>query len=516
MGRLFMASNENQGRNTMEAAIKDTIGPVVTSSEIDEESQKTIDYMHAVLRKQQEAFLNEGPVSLEVRLDRLERVMKMVYENKDDIVQACNRDFGNRSLYQSQMSEIMAVLDAFREAKKNVKKWMKAEKRKPMFPLGLMGAKAHVEYQPKGVVGNISTWNFPVNVALSPVAGILAAGNRCMIKMSEITPETSALLTKLIGKYFDETELVAINGGPEVGAAFSALPFDHVIFTGATGIGRHILRAAADNLTPVTLELGGKSPVIVTRNYDLQKAAERVITGKSLNMGQVCLSPDYCFIPKDQMEAFVEHASKHFADMFPSILENQDVTSVVNSRHHERLQGLIDDARVKGADVRELNPANEDFSKQKEGVNKLPLTLIINPTDDMRVMQEEIFGPVLCLKSYDNISDCLQFINARPRPLGLYLFSDDKAEQTMVASKTISGGMAINDVLAHASCDDLPFGGIGPSGMGHYHGFDGFQTFSHKKAIYKQTSINLMKLSNMMPPYGEKCQKQLDNLIKPN
>jgi coniferyl-aldehyde dehydrogenase len=332
--------------------------------------------------------------------------------------------------------------------------------------------------------------------------------------MSELNPKTSATMQQLVASYFDETELVVISGGPEVGAEFAALPFDHIIFTGGTGIGRHILRAAAENLTPCTLELGGKSPVIVGRSYNTQKAAQRVMTGKALNQGQACLAPDYCLVPAEEMETFIQSAIAWYSELFPTVFNNPDYTSVVNQRHYQRLMNYIQDAKNKGADIRQINPANEDPDQQKTGVHKIPMTLIVNPGEDMLVMQEELFGPVLCIKSYDNIDDCIHYINNRPRPLGLYYFGEDAEETRKVLDHTTSGGVTLNDVMAHSSCDDLPFGGIGPSGMGNYHGIDGFRTFSHARAIFKQTSLDIMRYSGMLPPYGEKAQKQLDRLTK--
>ena len=350
--------------------------------------------------------------------------------------------------------------------------------------------------------------------SILPLAGIFAAGNRGMLKLSELTPATSTLLQHLVSEYFDKTELTAITGGPEVGAEFSALPFDHLIFTGGTHIGRHILQAAANNLTPCTLELGGKSPVIVSRSYDIKKAAQRIMTGKALNQGQACLGPDYCFVPIEDKELFIAEAINYYSELFPTILNNDDYTSVVNGRHYERLSKMIEDAKNKGGDVRVINPANENFLKQKEGMHKIPMTLVIEPTDHMLVMQEELFGPIICIKSYDNINECLEYINAGTRPLGLYYFGNNAQEERDVLDKTISGGVTINDVMAHSSCDDIPFGGIGHSGMGNYHGHDGFLTFSHQRSIYRQSKLDIMKLSGMIPPYGDKCKKQLDKLTQ--
>jgi coniferyl-aldehyde dehydrogenase len=470
--------------------------------------------MQEIFKRQQEAFLKEGFVSAQTRIDRLERAYRMIGLNQKHIIEACNDDFGNHSRHQAQMSEVLAAMTGMKHASTNVKAWMKGERRKVAFPMNLLGAKARVEFQPKGVIGNLSTWNFPVYTALSPLAGIFAAGNRAMLKLSELAPQTAALLQSLISDYFADAECAVITGGPEVGAEFAAMPFDHLIFTGGTNIGRSILQSAAQNLTPVTLELGGKSPVIVGRSYDTVKAAERIMTGKALNMGQACLAPDYCFVPRDRKDEFVAAVTEFFSTIFPTILDNPDYTSVINKRHYDRLNGLVDDAREKGAEVVEVNPASEDFSKQKPGLHRMPMTLIVEPSDDLRVMQEELFGSILCIKTYDDVAECIHYINSRPRPLGLYYFGNDPREEQRVLSSTISGGVTINDVMTHSSCDDLPFGGIGNSGMGSYHGRDGFLTFSHTRAVFRQTKLDLMKLAGMLPPYGKKCEDQLDKLTR--
>jgi coniferyl-aldehyde dehydrogenase len=467
--------------------------------------------MRAALKKQQDAFMEEGAVSVATRQDRIDRTIALIKENQDALIEASSADFGNRAAHLTQMADIMATLNGLKHARDHVAKWAQPSKRKVAFPMNILGAKAQVEYQPKGVIGNIATWNFPTHVALAPLAGIFAAGNRCMIKMSELTPQVSGLLEQLIAKYFDETELLAVNGGPDIGAAFAALPFDHILFTGATGIGRHILHAAADNLTPVTLELGGKSPVIISRSADIEKTANRIMAGKAMNIGQVCLSPDYCFVAEEQRDALVDAMVKRFSEMFPTIIDNPDYTSVVNARHLDRLQSYIADAREKGADVREINPANEDMSTQ-QGTHKMPLHIVVDPTDDMLVMQEELFGAIICVKSYKDINDAIRYVNSRPRPLALYYFGEDKAEERKVLDKTISGGVALNDVMAHTGCENLPFGGVGASGMGNYHGHAGFLTFSHEKAVYRQTKVDLTELAGMNPPYTDKCRAQLDKL----
>jgi coniferyl-aldehyde dehydrogenase len=470
--------------------------------------------METILAEQKKAFLQDGSVSPDIRIDRINRVISLLLENEAALCQAMNADFGNRSLHQCRMADIVGTLETLKHSRKRLRRWMKPEKRQPMFPLGLLGARARVEYQPKGVVGNLATWNFPVHIPLGPLAGIFAAGNRAMIKLSEITPETSQLLEQLISQYFDQSELVGINGGPEVGAAFAALPFDHLIFTGATGIGRHILHAAADNLTPVTLELGGKSPVIIGRGADIKETALRIMGGKTLNSGQVCLSPDYVFVPRHECDALIDHLKNHLRDMFPVQANNPDCTSVVNSRHRQRLQAHLDDAASKGARLIDLEGTSADFASQEQA-NRLPLTVVMEPSDDMTVMQEEIFGPVLCIKTYQDIEECIRFVRSRPHPLALYYFGTDSQEERYVLDHTISGGVCVNDVMQHVSADDLPFGGIGASGMGNYHGRDGFKTFSHARSIYHQTRLNLLKLGGMLPPYGSRTEAQLKRLIKP-
>jgi coniferyl-aldehyde dehydrogenase len=388
---------------------------------------------------------------------------------------------------------------------------MKREKRKvsPAI-LGLLGAKAYIEYQPKGVVGIISPWNFPVNLTFTPLAGVFAAGNRTMIKPSEFTPRTSELMERMFRSAYDESEVAVFTGGADVGGAFSRLPFDHLLFTGATSIAYHVMKAAAENLVPTTLELGGKSPVVVGRSADLSLTAKRVMMGKTLNAGQICLAPDYVLVPQDKAREFVAEAGNAISAMFPTLKENPDYTSVVNQRHYDRLMGYLDDAKAKGAEVIELNPAKEDFRQQP--FHKIPPTLVLNPSDDMAIMKDEIFGPLLPVKTYSHVDEAVEYVNAHARPLGLYYFGNDGAEQEKVVSRTTSGGVSVNDVVMHVSMEDLPFGGIGPSGMGAYHGIDGFRTFSHAKAVFKQAGRDLTAM--MRPPYGAGVQRMIDAGIK--
>ncbi len=472
----------------------------------------TIDRMNSVLAAQRAAFTKELPVSAAVRKDRLARAVAMMVDHGKRFSDAMSEDFGHRSQEQSMMTDIVASISALKYTSKNVDKWMRPERRKLMFPLGLLGAKGTVEYQPKGVVGIIAPWNFPVQLTMAPIAGAFAGGNRVMIKSSEFTPSVSALFEEIAPQYFAEDEAAFFSGGPAEGQAFAKLAFDHMLFTGATGIGKHILHAAADNLTPVTLELGGKSPTILSRSADLEQATQRIALGKMLNAGQICLAPDYLMVPREQEDAVVAGMQKAVSVMYPTLLNNPDYTSVINSRHRDRLRDYLDDARAKGAEIVEVNPANEDFAASNG--NKMPLYLVRNPTDDMKVMQEEIFGPVLPIKTYDRVEEAIDYVNSHDRPLGLYYFGQDSSEERQVLDRTISGGVTVNDVVFHVSMEELPFGGVGPSGMGAYHGHDGFKTFSHAKSVYHQPKINVSKLGGLMPPYGATTHKAITRDFK--
>ena len=467
--------------------------------------------MKDLLDRQRAAFTAELPVSLDARRDRLDRAKAMVRDNAERFCDAPSEDFGHRSREQSMLTDIGGSIGPIDHALKHLAKWSRPEKRAVQFPLGLLGAKAWVEYQPKGVVGVIAPWNFPVNLVMGPVAGAFAAGNRVMVKCSEFTPVTAALFEELAPKYFAAEELAFVSGGPEVGKAFAELPFDHLLFTGATGIGRHILHAAADNLTPVTLELGGKSPVIIGTGADVKQASERIALGKMLNAGQICLAPDYVLTPAAREDEVVAGLKTAAAAMYPSLLANPDYTSVVNDRHHGRLHAWLDDARAKGATVEVVNPANEDFAGSNS--RKMPLHIVRDVTDDMTLMQEEIFGPVLPIVRYDGIERAIERVNRRDRPLGLYYFGPDKAERRRVLDRTISGGVTLDDVVFHVSMEDLPFGGVGPSGMGSYHGRDGFKTFSHAKAVFKQSRLDVAGLAGMKPPYGVKLRRTVAKQI---
>ncbi len=468
--------------------------------------------MQATLETQRRAFLDAQPEAMSVRRDRLDRAIAMMVDHAEDFTKTMSEDFGHRSTEQSLMTDMGPSIQALKHARKHFESWARGEKRKPIFPLGLLGSKAELRFQPKGVVGIVAPWNFPVGMVMIPLADIFAAGNRAMAKPSEYTENTSALFEEIVPKYFDESEFAIVTGGPDVGQAFTSLPFDHLIFTGATSIGRHVMRAAADNLTPVTLELGGKSPTIIGRSADKKKAATRITMGKMMNAGQICLAPDYLYVAKEDEDAMIEGVRDSVAEQYPTLLHNDDYTSVINGRHHERLQGYLSDAVEKGAEAIEVNPAGEDFSSTNG--HKMPLTILRNVNDDMKVMQEEIFGPILPVKTYESMDEVIDYVNDHDRPLGLYYFGNDKAEEEKVLSRTTSGGVTVNDVIFHVAMDDLPFGGVGPSGMGHYHGFDGFKEFSHQRAVYRQTGVDVAKIGGFKPPYNKATQKAIKQSVK--
>jgi coniferyl-aldehyde dehydrogenase len=468
--------------------------------------------MNQVLGRQKAAQLRDGAPTAQQRIERIDRCIGLLVDYRGEIEEALNADFGARSREATSFTDVASSIGTLKHAKAHLTGWMKPERRKTTPALlGLFGAKAEVRFQPKGVVGVISPWNFPVNLTFTPLAGILAAGNRVMIKPSEFTPATSALMERMFGSVFSPEEIAVVTGGPDVGQAFAGLAFDHLLFTGATSIAAHVMRAAAENLTPLTLELGGKSPVILSRTADMKTAAARIMGGKTLNAGQICLAPDYVLAPADRLQEFVAEARKAVKEMYPTIRDNPDYTAIVSQRHYERLTGYVDEARASGAEIIELKPEGEDLRQQEH--RRIAPTLIIDPGDDLKVMKEEIFGPILPVKRYASIGEAVSFVNAHARPLGLYYFGDDAAEREEVLSSTTSGGVTVNDVVFHVAQEDLPFGGVGPSGMGSYHGLDGFREFSHRKAVYTQLKKDLPQLKALRPPYGPAIRKYLSGAI---
>jgi coniferyl-aldehyde dehydrogenase len=469
--------------------------------------------MEDVLAAQRADFLQEGAVSVETRIDRLDRGIDALVRYADQLSEAVNSDFSCRPREITLLTDVGASITPMKHARKHLRKWMKGQKRPTVFPLNLLGGRSRIEYQPLGVVGIISPWNFPVSMVFAPLSGALAAGNRAMIKPSEFTPATSAVLETMIKDAYNPNEVAIFTGGPEVGEAFSKMALDHLLFTGATSVARHIMAAAARNLVPVTLELGGKSPVIISRSADIEKSMDRIMLGKTMNAGQICLAPDYLLVPEEKLHEVIAAAQKSVANMYPKLLDNEQYTSVVNERHYQRLTGYLAEAEERGVKTIAINPAGEDFSQQ-QGTHKIPPTLVPEPPEDLKVLQEEIFGPLLPIRTYREFGETIDYINSKPRPLAAYYFGNDAAEQQAAETRTTSGGMCINDVIMHIMQEDLPFGGVGPSGMGSYHGLEGFRTFSHAKSIYRQTGMNIGKLSGILPPYGKATEKSINMQVK--
>ena len=462
--------------------------------------------MQATLALQRAAFLRDGPPTLKQRRDHLTKLKEAILARQDGFVAALDADFGHRARQESQMLDLGSTVGAINYLHSNLRRFMRPERRhvaaifKP--------ASARVVYQPLGVVGIVAPWNFPVSLALTPLATALAAGNRVMLKPSEMTPATTDLLASMLAETFDEEQVAVVTGDAKTGRAFSSLPFDHIFFTGSIPVGRAIMRAASENLVPVTLELGGKSPIIVDQGYSLHTAARRIAYGKCANGGQICTSPDYLLLPKSETEDFIAAYRQEVDTLYPNVAENPDFTWVLNQRHFARLSGLVEDAKAKGARVIEL------ATKQKRNSQSrlFPPTLLLDVTDEMAVMQEEIFGPLLPVVTYNQLDDAIAYVNERPRPLALYFFGTDKAAQRLVVERTTSGGVMINETILHYAQDDLPFGGVGPSGMGAYHGAEGFKTMSHAKAVFRQARFNAVDL--FRPPFGKAFDFLLNFMLR--
>lgn len=468
--------------------------------------------LEQLLETQRQAQLAGGAVSRAVREDRLDRCTALLAHYRDPICEALDADFEGRHRAHSLMNDLLGSLTSVKHCRNEVKRWIKPERRKSMVPFSLFGAKAWIEHQPKGVVGIMGTWNFPVFTLFSPLAYVLAGGNRAILKPSELTPRTAELMAEAFARYFDESEVAVINGGADVGAAFSAAPFDHLLMTGGTQIGKAVMRAASEHLVPVTLELGGKSPVLVSRSADLRQTAERIINAKTINSGQVCVSPDLCFVPSERLEEFLGACQATFAARYPTIKHNKDVTAIVNERHFQRVNAYVQDARARGARVVACNPANEDFSTLEN--RRMPLYLVVQPPGDALIMQHEIFGHAMVVLTYDSIDQAIDYINAHDRPLALYYFGRDRQEERQVLDRTISGGVTINDIALHPGVDDAPFGGIGPSGMGRYHGPEGFKEFTHPKTVFRQGWYDPRGLIGLLPPYKDRLTKMLEAQVK--
>lgn len=458
---------------------------------------------------QRGAFDAERYPSRSTRRDRLERLARIVAQHERRFVAAIDDDFGHRSSHETRLAELYIVRAEARHAIAHLARWMKP--RRVATPWHLLPASARIIHQPVGVVGIISPWNYPVQLALAPAIAAIAAGNRVMLKPSELTPATSALLAELVAAAFREDELAVVKGDADIGRGFAALAFDHLFFTGSTAVGRSVAQSAAANLTPVTLELGGKSPAVFDADADFAAVVPRLFVGKLLNAGQTCIAPDYALVPAARLDAFIAAARKAVGELYPHVANNADYTSIVNARHFERLGGLLDDARSRGARIIELGEmtAGDDAMPRR----LLP-KLVIGVTDDMAIMREEIFGPLLPVETYSTPDDALARINARPHPLALYWFGNDRGRRERMLRQTLSGGVTVNDTLWHFAHEGLPFGGVGASGSGQYHGEHGFVTFSKAKPVYAQSRYAPTRL--LYPPYGRAFERVLALLTRRN
>ncbi|QFT79926.1 Coniferyl aldehyde dehydrogenase [Roseovarius sp. THAF27] len=445
--------------------------------------------MENTLALMRDAALAERIPDAAVRRRRLDALRNMVKKNRAEIARAIDTDFGGRPAHETEILEIVPLLGAIRHARSHVARWMRDERRPPS--LAFRGGRAWVRHEPLGVVGIVSPWNFPLYLCLGPLVDALAAGNRAMIKPSELTPRFSELLEELVRKTFESDEVAVIMGDVDVARAFTALPFDHLVFTGSTTVGRHVMRAAAENLTPVTLELGGKSPAIVTEGYSLHAAAQAIAQGKFLNAGQICIAPDYALVPAGQEEALARAVLAAAEGSYPAASAARDYASIITERHRSRLEDAVAEAEKAGARV---------LSAQGNWGGRMPPTVVIGAPEQGVLMTEEIFGPVLPIVPYRNLEDALTIVNRRDRPLALYAFAKDRKTQRRILDRVISGGVTLNGTIAHIAQENLPFGGVGASGMGAYHGRDGFRRLSHARSVFRPGPVDAFAL--LRPPFG--------------
>ena len=466
----------------------------------------------ALLAAQQAAFRAEGPVTVATRQARLQRVIDMLVQHNDALCDAMGEDFGGRPAVFSMMNDVAGSLGSLKHARDHLAQWVPDQARPSVAPFDNFGATAWVRYQPKGVVGVIGTWNAPVFTLLSPLACAFAAGNRAILKPSEIAPRTAEALARAVAEFFSPAELAVVTGGPEVAAEFSRQPWNHLVFTGSTTVGKLIMKAAAENLVPVTLELGGKSPVLIGRSADVANAAERIAVGKGANSGQLCVSPDTVWVHESQLETLIAALQSVYSGLFPGIAGNPDVTPVVNQRHFARVESYVADAGARGARV---VMAGDWPGADAVATRRMPLRIVVNPPADSEIARNEIFGPALVLRSYRELAEAVADINSGERPLALYYFGSDAAEQQWVLDHTLSGGVSINDVTMHPALHDAPFGGVGASGMGHYHGHEGFLEFSHARAVYQAGTHDPRREWGMLPPYTENFVQMIRGAVTP-
>ncbi len=461
------------------------------------------DHLHSILDRQKAAFIKNGIPSYKDRINALNTLKSAIGQYRTQIVEAVMADFGHRSPHETLATEFLSPIGEIQMTKMKLKGWMK--QKKAPFSLQAGTGTGRILYQPKGVVGIMGAWNYPAFLIFSPLIGVIAAGNSSMIKPPDQSVALGEVLTDLFKNNFDEDYISVVTGDINTSVEFTKLPFDHLMYTGGTEIGRKVMIEAAKNLCPVTLEMGGKSPVIIADSYPTKKAVDRILMGKFINSGQTCIAPDYLLMSESKQQEFVDAATTELAKRYPSIANNEDITWIVNDRHYARVNHLIDDAVAKGAKLHQVNPKNESVP---EGHRVIPPTILTNVNESMAVMQEEIFGPVLPIKTVPNVDEAVQYVNERPRPLALYYFDKDKAKANEVMQSTISGGACVNETMLHIAHENMPFGGSGPSGLGAYHGFDGFVEFSHKKGIFYEGPFS--PASILKPPYGPKVLKVMN------
>jgi coniferyl-aldehyde dehydrogenase len=461
-----------------------------------------------VFERQRSSFRQCAPLGLRKRMEALDLLLQSVVNHKDAIVEAVAADFGRRSERETLL-EIFPLVDEIRFMKRNLRRWMRP--RSAAANWQFLPSRTKIIYQPLGVVGVIGAWNYPVLLTLSPLLNAIAAGNHVIVKPSELAPATAEVLRQVISEAFPEEYVAVVTGGPDVASFFATLPFDHILFTGSERVGKLVMKAAAENLTPVTLELGGKSPALVHESYPIATAADRICTAKFLNAGQTCISPDYALVPSNRVDEFAQRCETVLSKRYSRAASNADYTHLISQAAWERMRDLVDDARSKGAHVLQVVSRHGEV---RAGSRFFPPTLILDPNDSMRVMQAEIFGPILPIVTYSSVEDALNFINTRPRPLALYYFDRSKSRIRKVLEQTISGGATINDCIYHFAQHQLPFGGVGPSGMGAYHGFDGFCAFSKKKGVLLQNALVGSFLDRVLkPPYTSWSDRTLAFLV---
>ncbi|MET4049538.1 coniferyl-aldehyde dehydrogenase [Rhodococcus sp. UYP5] len=452
----------------------------------------------------------EGQPSAELRRQRIQAVIDMLVAHHEDLVAAMDADFGGRPRGYSLMNDVLGSISSLKHSRDNLETWMAQQDRAVFSPYDQLGASAHVRYQPKGSVGIVGTWNAPLFTLLSPLAGVLAAGNRAVLKPSEVVPRTAALLAEIVEAALDPEVVAIVTGGPDVAEALTSLAFDHLVFTGSSAVGKLVMANAAKNLVPVTLELGGKSPTVIGRSADIDVAAFRIAVGKTSNGGQLCVNPDTTYVPRELLEQFVAATSNAYAELLPTIENNPDAVSVVNERHAARVDGYIDDAIARGARI-ETAP---DGALPATG-GRRPLRMVVDPPSDAVIRAEEIFGPAMVVLGYDDLDDVLAEINSGPRPLALYYFGTDAVEQSYVLDRTLSGGVTVNDVMMHPGLQDAPFGGVGASGMGHYNGREGFEEFSHARAVFEAPEVDMRREWGLLPPYADSFHDAMASQVTP-